>query len=29
MKLIGWVWPYALIAISAIGLVYMALNGRF
>jgi hypothetical protein len=28
MKWIGWVWPYVLIAISVIGLVYMALNGR-
>jgi hypothetical protein len=28
MKWIGWVWPYALIAISVIGLVYMALAGR-
>jgi hypothetical protein len=29
MKWIGWLWPYALIAISVIGLVYIALNGRF
>jgi hypothetical protein len=28
MKWIEWVWPYALIAISVIGLVYMALAGR-
>ncbi len=28
MKWIRWVWPYVLIAISVIGLVYMALNGR-
>jgi hypothetical protein len=29
MKWIGRVWPYALVAISVIGLVYMALAGRF
>ncbi len=29
MKWVGWVWPYALVAISVIGLVYMALAGRF
>ena len=29
MKWIARVWPYALIAISVIGLVYMALAGRF
>jgi hypothetical protein len=29
MKWIARVWPYALIAISVIGLVYMTLAGRF
>ena len=29
MKWIARVWPYALVAISLIGLVYMALAGRF
>ncbi len=28
MKWIARVWPYALVAISVIGLVYMALTGR-
>ena len=29
MKWIGRVWPYAMVAISVIGLAYMALTGRF
>ncbi len=29
MKLIVRVWPYAFVAISVIGLVYMTLAGRF
>jgi hypothetical protein len=29
MKWIARIWPYALIAISVIGLVYMTLAGRF
>jgi hypothetical protein len=29
MKWIARVWPYALVAISVIGLVYMALARRF